>query len=68
MDCQATERDGKPVVEFTRDGNDETEHVFGRGCAVLEGDQLEGMIIFHFGGDSGFTAGRAEQKSVRKRK
>lgn len=60
MDCQATERNGKPAVEFTWDGNDETEHVFGRGWAVLEDDQLEGMMFFHFGEDSGFTARRAE--------
>jgi hypothetical protein len=50
MDCRATERNGKPAIDFTWDGNDETEHVFGRGWAVLEGDQLEGMIFFHFGG------------------
>ena len=56
MDCRATERNGKFAVEFTWDGHDETEHAFGRGWAVLKDDRLEGMIFFHFGDDSGFTA------------
>jgi hypothetical protein len=64
MDCRTTQKDGKPAVEFTWDGNDEMEHVFGRGWAVLEGDRLEGMIFFHDGEDSGFTAERADQKSA----
>ncbi len=56
MDCQFTQRDGPPAVEFTWDGNDESEHVFGRGWAVLNGDKLSGMIFFHLGDESGFTA------------
>jgi hypothetical protein len=56
MDCQFTQRDGLPAIEFTWDGNDESEHVFGRGWAVLNGDQLKGMIFFHLGDESGFTA------------
>ncbi len=61
MDCQATERDGKPSVEFSWDGNDETEHAFGRGWAVLDGDDLKGMIFFHLGDESDFTAKRVKQ-------
>jgi len=68
MDCRATVKDGNPAVEFTWDGHDETEHAFGRGLAVLEGDQLEGMVFFHFGEYSGFTAQRAEHNSARKGK
>ena len=56
MDCQLTQRDGQPAVEFTWDGNDESEHVFGRGWAVMNADQLTGMIFFHLGDASGFTA------------
>jgi hypothetical protein len=67
MDCQVTERDGKPAVEFSWDGNDETEHVFGRGWAVLDGEDLEGMIFFHLGDDTDFTAKRAG-KTARKKK
>jgi len=68
MDCRATERNGNPAIEFTWDGNDETEHIFGRGWAVLEGDQLEGMIFFHFSEQSDFNAQRAAQSLPRKRK
>ena len=67
MDCRVTQRDGQPAVEFSWDGNDETEHVFGRGWATLDGDELNGMIFFHLGDESGFTARRAGKKSGRKR-
>ena len=56
VDCRVTERDGQPAIEFTWDGNDETEHVFGRGWAVVAGNELSGMIFFHLGDESGFTA------------
>ncbi len=68
MDCQITQRDGKPAVEFSWDGHDECEHVFGRGWAVVEGDKLTGMIFFHLGDESGFAARRVKQKPKRKRK
>ena len=63
VDCRLTQRDGQPAVEFTWDGNDETEHVFGRGWAVVEEDELNGMIFFHLGDESGFTARRVEKNS-----
>lgn len=68
MDCRLTQRDGQPAVEFTWDGNDETEHVFGRGWAILNGDELNGTIFFHLGDESGFTARRDAKKSGRKRR
>jgi hypothetical protein len=61
MDCQTTERDAKPAVEFSWDGNDESEHAFGRGWTVLEGDDLEGMIFFHLGEASEFSARRPKR-------
>ena len=60
MDCRATQRDGQPAVEFTWDGNDETEHVYGRGWAILNGDELNGMIFFHLGDESGFSASKVK--------
>jgi hypothetical protein len=60
MDCRLTERNGKPAAEFSWEGHDEDEQVFGRGWAVLEGDQLDGMIFLHQGDESGFVAERAE--------
>ena len=68
MDCRVTQRDGQPAVEFTWDGNDETEHVFGRGWAMLDSDQLNRMIFFHQGDESGFTARREAKKIGRKRR
>ena len=44
MDCQFTQRDGQPAVEFTWDGHDVSEHVFGRGWAMVDGDLLKGRI------------------------
>ncbi len=55
-------RDGEPAVEWTWDGNDEMDPAQGRGWAVLEGDELHGMIFFHQGDDSEFVATRPRDK------
>jgi hypothetical protein len=71
MDCRFTTRDGEPAVEWTWDGNDEMDPAQGRGWAVLRGDELHGMIMFHLGDDSGFVARKAEpakSPAPRKRK
>ena len=67
MDCRLSLRDGRTAVEFSWDGNDETEHVFGRGWAVLEGERLNGMVFFHLGDESGFTARRDVKKRGKRR-
>ncbi len=68
MDCRPTTWDGEPAVEFSWDGNDEMEAAQGRGWAVVKGDELHGMIIFHFGDDSDFVARRVgKKKRVKKR-
>jgi hypothetical protein len=67
MDCRQTQRDGKTAIEFSWDGNDETEYVFSRGWAVLERDRLSGMIYFHLGDESGFTARCGAKKSGKHR-
>ena len=57
MDCREVERDGRPGVEFSWEGNDECDPASGRGRAVLKNDgSLRGRIFFHLGDDSGFTA------------
>jgi hypothetical protein len=57
MDCREVERDGRPGVEFSWEGNDECDPASGRGWAALEKDgSLRGRIFFHLGDDSGFTA------------
>jgi len=68
IDFRVTQRDGKPAVEFSWDGNDESDSAQGRGWAVLEGEELRGEIFFHLGDESGFVARRAAEKPKRKRK
>ncbi len=61
MDCHSDQRDGRPCVEFTWEGNDESDPASGRGWAALDEDgSLRGHIYFHLGDDSGFRAVRAE--------
>jgi hypothetical protein len=60
IDFDETTRDGKPAVEFSWEGHDEMDQASGRGWAVLEGDELEGLIAFHDGDRSGFDAERAD--------
>ena len=62
MDCRHGERDGRPNVEFTWEGEDEGDQVSGRGWAALDEDgSLRGHIYFHLGDDSGFRAVPAEE-------
>jgi hypothetical protein len=57
MHCQHKERNGRPYLEFTWDGNDEYDPASGRGWAKLEKDGcLNGRIYIHDDDDSGFRA------------
>jgi hypothetical protein len=57
MDCRHGQRNGRPSVDFTWDGNDECDPASGRGRASLQKDgSLTGHIYFHRGDASGFTA------------
>jgi len=57
MDCRHQERNGRPYVEFTWDGDDDCDPATGRGWVKLEKDgSLSGHIYFHHGDDSGFKA------------
>ena len=68
MDCRQTTREGEPAVEWSWDGNAEMDAAQGRGCAVLKGEELHGMIFFHGGDDSEFVAIRAKaSKGPRKK-
>jgi hypothetical protein len=62
MDYREGQRDGKPCVEWSWEGNDESSQCSGRGWAVLEGDTLIGMIFIHLGDESDFEAERTETK------
>lgn len=58
LDCRMTERDGKPAIEFSWEGGDGADGtpLMGRGWAILDNDELNGMIFIHRGGESGFVA------------
>lgn len=57
MDTRSVDRDGRPGVEFSWEGNDEIDPASGRGWATLAPDgTLEGRIYFHMGDDSSFRA------------
>src|SRR4030065_557493 len=46
--------------EFTWEGNDECDHVFGSGWVkIKEKDLLEGQFRFHYGDNSTFLAKRS---------
>ena len=70
IDHRIIEREGKPAVEFSWEGGDGADGtpLTGRGWAVLEGDELNGMIYIHCGDESGFTARLAGKKGGRKRR
>ena len=68
IDYRLGERDGKPCVEFTWDGNDEMDPAQGRGWLVLDGDELKGMLFIHLGDESGIVLKREPEKNVKKRK
>src|SRR5215210_4455390 len=57
MDIREVERDGRPGIEFSWEGNDECDPASGRGWATLALDgSLEGRIFLHLGDDSSFRA------------
>ena len=62
MDCRLTTRSDKPCVEFTWEGNDEMDPAMGRGWAVINGNEIEGMLFFHKGDESAFKAKKRKSK------
>jgi hypothetical protein len=57
LDCHTEDRDGRPRVEFSWQGDDEGDDVCGCGWAALGDDgTLDGHLFFHLGDDSGFHA------------
>jgi hypothetical protein len=69
MTCEQTERDGKPAVEWSWEGNDEMHPASGRGWAVYQDDgTLGGKLFFHGGDTSGFTATKVAGKKPQAKK
>lgn len=61
-------RDGKRTIEFTWEGMDEMDECSGQGWVVLEGNELQGLIVFHSGDESEFVAKKANVEKSPKRK
>jgi hypothetical protein len=70
MDCRTSNREGKAAVEFSWEGGDGADGtpLTGRGWAILEGDELQGMFFIHQGDDSEFVAKRVDAPKARKSK
>jgi hypothetical protein len=69
MDCRTIDRDGKSAMEFSWEGGDGADGtpLMGRGWAILEGDELTGMICIHMGDDSKFMATRPTKKATKRK-
>ncbi len=68
MDCDFTQRDGRPAVEFSWHGEDESDEALGRGWAILEKpDRLSGRIFIHHGDNSAFTAVKGVKPGKKRR-
>ncbi len=61
IDYRMTERDGRPSVEFSWEGESEGDASCGRGWAVFDGAKLSGRFFIHRGDDSSFQATRANK-------
>lgn len=59
IDCRYGERDRMPAVEFSWQGQSDTDDSCGRGWGVLRDGRLEGRLFIHCGDDSWFHASRA---------
>jgi hypothetical protein len=59
IDYEFAERDGKPAIEWSWEGNSEMDSASGRGWAVLQDEGgIKGRLSFHEGDKSGFLAVR----------
>ena len=58
IDCRFGTRDGKPLVEFTFDGDDDGHPCTGRAWGVIDDGKIRGRMYIHLGDDSGFVAER----------
>jgi hypothetical protein len=56
MDCRIEKIGERERMDFSWEGNDESDPACGRGRVEMEGKEMRGRIYIHFGDDSGFTA------------
>ncbi|RPI79469.1 MAG: hypothetical protein EHM45_02805 [Desulfobacteraceae bacterium] len=68
MDYEIETVEGKPRLEFSFIGNDETDEINGRGWARIEDDgKMFGKLAFHWGERSWFRA-KKKVKRIRRKK
>ena len=67
IDGRHLEREGRPGVEFSWVGMDESDGTSGRAWAIVEAnDTLSGHISVHAGEDSAFGAARRGRRPKRR--
>ncbi len=69
IDYRPGTRDGKPAIEFSWEGGDGADGtpLTGRGWAVLDDNEIHGIICIHLGDESEFRASKANAKSRRRK-
>lgn len=68
MDARLREIDALTYVEWSWEGESDTDPGSGRGWAKVEGESLVGRIFIHRGDDSAFTATRQPRPKPAARK
>ncbi len=58
IDYRTTIQNDKLLAEFSCEGSDKCDPDSGRSRALDEGEKRTGMIFFHMGDESGFSAGK----------
>ena len=56
IDWRLEENEKTERIEFSWEGNNDTDSACGRGWAIKKGGNLNGRLYIHLGDDSGFTA------------
>jgi hypothetical protein len=56
VDCRVESSGEGERLEFSFEGEDEGDPVYGRAWGQVTGRTMNGRIYFHMGDDSGFTA------------
>jgi hypothetical protein len=68
LDCRLAQRDGKLAVEWSWEGNSDSDPACGRGWARIKDGELVGHIFIHLSDDSTFRAVRDDPVSPRSSK
>ena len=64
IDYRISTRDGRPAVEFSWEGTNDSDPASGRGWAMIDAQRIAGRLFFHNGDDSGFVAVRQSRATA----